>query len=1402
MIVFKFNTLFLNTVKKYEFMLSVLRFIIAKIDVSNIMKNYYLFTFIFFIAIIIAPKAQGLEDKNYALKFQHFTSSKGLSQRSVMAILQDKKGYVWFGTRDGLNKFDGNKFVVYRHNSGDKKSISNNYIQTLYQDTKGRLWIGTQDGLNLFNPEQNNFTSIKYSDPKNSIQSNIIWDIIQLDENTIWLATSNGIIQVDISTKKISKLTKTPYNALFLNHDTRNFLKTKDGNVWVCNTQDIVVYNPTKGFTRKYNFPINKNLDKYTQDRPTLFQDSKNMIWLGYERGLAKFDSKSKLFIDYEFQGKKAIGTAIRSFSEDRSGNLWIGSYSGIFILNAEHTVLRNIVHDEKDDTSLNQNSIYKIICDSRGDMWIGTWGDGVDYFNKDNDVFKEISFGDTNTKLNYKIVSGMAEDKNGNLWIGTEGGGLNFYNRKTKTFSYYKNNHNDKNSISANNIKSVINDKDGTIWVGIHDGGVNFFNPNQFPYQFNKIDFAKPSQISLKSYKVLTLFEDITGNIWIGTLTGGLLVYDKKSKNLTRIHNDSRAVMSIVQTKKPDFLLVGGSNGIEKVNIYTKKRSVLDVQKKDKDKSSFLYVNSIYVDNLNHYWIGTEGQGLVFYDPQRLETKNYGIKEGLPNEIIYGVLPDNNGNMWISTNYGISRLNVLSNQIKNYNQWDGLQGNEFNYGSFLKTRNNELFFGGTNGITYFVPSDIRKNTFVPEIDINNINVNNEPYLKITDVFKQITLKYNQNNFSIDFTALNYRQSEKNEFAYILEGNDKKWNYIGNQRQAVYTNIAEGNYVFKVKGSNNDGVWNEIGDSIKIKILPAPWKSWWAYIIYLLLAFGLLSYIRKILLLRIKEKNEIKEERLQIEKLEELNELKLRLFTNVSHDFRTPLTLIIAPLEKMIAEKMGNSYIRQQHDIMYRNSRMLLQLINQILDFTKSDSGKLSLLASKNDIIPFIEDIKKSFEGLAKEKNINFQFNTSSSEIEVWFDKDKMKKILFNLLSNAFKFTADNNEIIINVSKTTKNEESKKIKYVKIDVINFVTVIPPEHIKLVFERFYQLDQKKMELGSGIGLSLTKSLVNLHKGEIVVDSSEENGTCFSVYLKLGKKHLLESECISEIDNTEINDYFVESNFIPTQELSKNSKFTENEKKSATLLIVEDNIDLQNFIKNLFTDKYNVFVATNGEQAIEIAQKTAIDLIISDIHMPIMDGFELCENIKTTLITSHIPIILLTAKTSSIHQERGYTIGADAYITKPFNAVILVTRVDNLLKTRASLISKFKKDVILEPKNFTVTSADEIFLETAISIVENNITNQNFDTKVFIEQMNMSRTVLYTKLKALTGQNLSEFIRVIRLKKSGQLILQTKMNISQIAFEVGFNDLKYFRECFKEFFEVTPSEYKRKMNNENQ
>lgn len=1357
------------------------------------MRVHFFLSFLFLMLFYQNTTAQKIEDD---LKFKHFTSIDGLSQRSVMSILQDKKGYLWFGTRDGLNKFDGKKFTIYRHFSEDSTSLSNNNIHSIYQDTYGNLWIGTQNGLNKYNPKTDNFKQYKYASKKNSIADNIIWGITQMNQY-LFVATNNGVSKINIENNEVENLRNQKNNSNSLsNNSTRSFLKTKDGNLWICNIYYIDVYNPTnKTFTR-IDYPKVKDEKISINDRPTLFQDSQNTIWLGYHKGIATLNTSTNKFEDYKFKNQKRILNAVRSICEDFSGNLWIGSYTGLYLLNSQKTSFKHIVHQENKPNSISQNSIYKIYRDSRGDIWIGTWAAGINYFNPDNQSFKQVSFGKDTNSLNYKVVSGIAEDNDGNLWIGTEGGGLNFLNRKTNQFSYFKNIPSQENSLSANNVKAVIKDSNNNLWIGIHDGGVNVLNLNKKSNKFKAVDFPKSSDFSLKGLKVLNLLEDNNGNIWIGTLTGGLILYDVKKKQLTKLDNHIKTVMCIVQSPDPNIILIGGDKGLESLNIKTNKKLTIDFRQKEFNEGESIYINSIFVDNFDNYWIGTEGQGLFMHNPKRNETKHYNIDKGLPSDIIYGILSDDNGNLWVSSNYGVSRLNIQTNTIKNFTYSDGLQGNEFNYGSFFKTRKGELFFGGTNGLTYFNPSEIQENTFIPNVDIFNLEINNKPYLKITDSIADIQLKYYQNNLTIEFTALSYMQSEKNKFAYKLEGLDTDWTYVVNERKATFPNLTSGEYVFKLKGSNNDGLWNDRAESLKIIITPPLWKTWWAYVLYGLILVALILYVRKLIIQQIKNKKELQEERLEKQKIEEANKMKLKLFTDVSHDFRTPLTLIIGPLEKMINDKRGDNYIQAQHKTMNKNARILLQLINQILDFRKNESGKLFLQASKSNIVPFIKDVKESFRALAEEKNVNYQFTTTHKNIEVWFDQIKVKKILFNLISNAFKFTKNNNDLLVKVYKTTKEEDFENVEYVVIDIINFVSVIPESHIKLIFERFYQLDDKN-EMGSGIGLSLTKSLVELHKGHIEVNSSSEKGTCFSVFLRLGSSHLSENDFIT--DDNIIRDKTIRNNIhkeVYSSMIKNELVIDDFDQDLQSLLIVEDNKDLQGFIKEIFAEKYNLFTADNGEQAIIIAENNPIDLIITDVSMPIMDGFELCKHIKTTLITSHIPVIMLTAKTSQTHQEKGFSIGANAYITKPFKANLLETRVDNLLKTRANLVRKFKKDIILKPKELTITSTDELFLQKAIKVVEENITNPEFNTNMFIELMGMSRTVLYTKLKALTGQNLSTFIRIIKLKRAGQLISKTKMNISQIAYEVGFNDLKYFRKCFKEFFKELPSKYREK------
>jgi signal transduction histidine kinase/ligand-binding sensor domain-containing protein/DNA-binding response OmpR family regulator len=1367
----------------------------------NTIKNIFFFFFLLTNFYSFFLNAQDSVGSQNSLKFKHFSSKDGLSQSSVITIFQDKKGYLWFGTRDGLNKFDGSKFTIYRSNYRDSTSLSHSWITSLFEDCHGNLWVGTKDGLNKYNRAKDNFKQYFHSSKTNSLSNNEIWGITQLDSSSIKVSTSFGINNLEISKNKFSYLLqiKNKKNTLSDNR-TRGFLKSNDGSLWILTIESIDRYDPKNNSFSHYNYPPETKKYLHINNSPTLFQDKKGAMWLGYEGGLAKFDTATKTFQKYDLNGNSGTQISVRTIYEDKNNNLWVGTYSGLYIISKNNKGIKKYVHNENDPKSLSQNSIYKIIEDSKGDIWIGTWAGGINYFDRKFDRFKQLGSGPKNNLLDYKVVSAIVEGSNNNLWIGTEGGGLNVFDRKTGIFTYYTKSSTNPNSISSNNIKSMIKDRDGNLWIGTHDAGLNYLNPKKKPFVFEHFDSKNINGVNIKDYRIISLLEDKNRNIWIGTLTNGLLFYDRTLKTFTDLQKETKSIFCIVQSSNSNQLLVGGTLGFEIVDINTKKSSSIPLQNDQNNSHLSKSVNCIYEDKNRQYWLGTEGQGLYSYDIATKKIVNYGIEEGLPNEIIYGILPDSMGNLWISTNNGLSRLNLKTHKFENFDESDGLQGNEFNYSSFLKTKKGELIFGGQNGLNYFSPNRITANSFFPPLDIYAINVNNKHFLQITDSIQEIRLKYDQNDFNIDFVALSFSQHNKNNYAVKLEGFDDDWKYIGNKKNAGYTNIDEGTYIFKVKSSNSNGIWNPNEKSVKIILLPAPWHTWWAYLIYLGLIATLIYFARKLILIRIQERNELKNEKNEKEKLEEINKLKLQFFTNISHEFRTPLTLISGPVEQLLKVKTNDKFIKRNLDTIQRNTKVLLQLINELLDFRKSEDGKFKLNASKDNLIPFVKDIKLSFKELARQKNINYIFTTTDEEIEVWFDKIKMNKIISNLLSNAFKFSSDNNDLFLNISKIKENATSKE--YVKIDIINFVKVIPEEHIKFIFERFYQLDQKDAELGTGIGLSLTKNLVELHKGKIEVNSSADKGTCFSVYLPLGKEHLAADECVDEYDETIHNITFQkeaentnEGDLEIIDEIIDNPDFN---KTLPTILIVEDNSEVRSFMKSVFVNKYNVFEAENGKDGIEMARKYPVDIIISDVMMPIMNGFELCRHIKTDLITSHIPVILVTAKTSDIHRDEGYKMGANAYILKPFDPEMLVIRVKNLLAIRSQLISKFKKDIILEPKELTITSADELFLEKAIKIVEEKISDTEFNVIYFAEQMNMSRSVLFRKMKVLTGQSINEFVRTIKIKRAGQLLANTNMSIADITYEVGFNDLKYFRKCFKMTFDETPSNYRLKYN----
>lgn len=1366
------------------------------------MKLYYIILSILWISSAYPLCSQSSNNELKDLKFKHLSLEEGLSQSSVLSILQDKNGFLWFGTRDGLNRYDGCNFKIYRHISNDSTSLSNSYIKSIYEDKNGTLWIGTQNGLNKYLRQEDSFKRYIHKENSGGNYNNEIWGIIEGNENQLWIGLNSGLHNFDIGLEKL--IHPLEANKDFeINAPIRSMLKDSKDNLWIKTTVNITVFNIKSGLIKKYDhFP--NSIDELALDNvSSLYEDRDNNIWIGYKNGLAKLNRKKDIFEAYTAENSNAITIKddVRSIQEDYLGNLWIGTYNGIYILNADRSKIEHFQHDENDRNSLSQNSIYKIFEDSKGDLWIGTYAGGINYFDRSYDSFRLFLSG-SNNALNYKVVSSIIEDEQANLWIGTEGGGINFYNKSTGDFKFYTHNKDKPNSLSSNNVKALLKDSDGDLWIGTHEGGLNYLNPDKSPYKFKRYTYDLKDTTTISNNRVISLCEDVNYNIWIGT-ENGLNIINKQTKIISRLKNVTPVIGEIICTITPssndDQLYIGGNRGLLKIDVNTKKITPIRYELNSDDIFSKNSTLCIYEDELENVWIGTEGGGLYYYEKETGTSTKFGISNGLLSEVVYSILPDNDGHIWLSTNYGLSKLNLRTYQIKNYDVSDGIQGNEFNYGARLKSKNGDLLFGGTNGLTLFTPGNIVENSFVPPVLITDIQINNEPYQGENK--QKITLKHDQNVFGFNFIALSFSKANKNQYAYKLEGFDNEWNYVGDRKSTIYTNIDPGKYTFKVKASNSDGLWNEKGTKIDVEIRPAPWRTWWAYLAYLLVAMGAAYLIRKQSLTRINEKNELKKEREEKERIEEVNALKLQLFTNISHDFRTPLTLIVGPLQKMIQEGKGDEDIQQQHGLMHRNAMVLLQLVNQLLDFRKSESGQLKLQATKNNIVSFIKDISLSFEEFAKEKRIDFNFSASNEEIQVWFDKIKLKKIIYNLLSNAFKHTEPDGDISIRISEVKKMQNAKESNFVLFEVTDTGKGISKENIKFIFERFYQLGQGQNSLlSTGIGLSVTKSLVDLHNGIIEVNSNEDKGSSFRVYFPMGKKHLNKENRIknksltADLTNDYIDPQFLLEGVSQKEEL--NGQNSETKKSQPTLLIVDDNVEVRSFVKNIFIEKYNILEAENGEIGVQTAKKQQVDIVISDVMMPVMDGIELCKSLKTNISTSHIPILLLTSKTSKEARDSGYFTGADDYMAKPFDPHMLFVRINNLVQSRRNLMDKFRKDLIIEPKEIAASSSDELFLEKAFKVVENNLTNHDFSVVAFTAELHMSKSVLYRKIKALTGQSTSEFIRTIRIKRAGQLIVsRTDKNISEIAYELGFNDLKYFRKSFKSLFNESPSQYRK-------
>lgn len=1407
-------------------------------------KSYHVFCVFLFLSLHLLGQE---------FAFEHITTEQGLSQSTVNSIIQDKRGFMWFGTNDGLDKFDGYTIERYSHEKNNEESLKKNSVLKLYEDKAGIIWIGTYGGgMNKFDYAMQEFSSYEHNpDDKNSLSNNQVFEIYEDSEGIFWIGTEHGVDLFDKEKETFNNID----NKLGLPFGkTETITEDRLGDIWIAAGNGIFRYSRLYKTYQKFNLFENSKVQIPGFFVWDVYVDRKGDLWVGSLWGLSKFDYAKNQFINFTpHKGVNFSGQLfhIRNIYEDKFNNFWIGTDgNGLLLFDRDKEEFIKISDDEEKLAGFWGNVVTSICEDKTGNLWFGTFKNGV---NKIDRLIKKFNTyknerNDPNSLLKSDVKS-VYQDENEIIWVGTEKGGLSKINKENGKIITYTNNPGDNQSLPSNVVLAIAKGSEENMWIGTFGGGLSRFNSRK--EKFVTIPEIPDAANNKKSNVVWSIFPDVTGKLWIGTWGAGLQLFNPENNEFENFNivetgfQSNNSVLSICRDYQ-GFIWVGTyGDGLKKVNPITKE--VVHFRRSEENPSSLIdnVVQIVFEDKERNLWVGTK-DGLDMFDRKNENFIHFSAINGLPNNVINGILQDDDNNLWISTNKGISKFSFETREIRNYNIQDGLQGNEFNKGVCYKAPNGELLFGGINGLNTFAPREIIDNPNIPNVVLTGLKIKNVPVdfktnekilQKFISAAEEIVLPYNFSVLTFDFVALNLTKPEKNQYAFYLKNYDEDWRYVNGQRTATYTNLNPGEYEFFVKASNNDGLWNETGTSIQVNVTPPFWKTWWFRAILVFLIWGsftLLFMMRTRIIKRQREalkklveertrelqlqksavesknteleiqKQEILRQRDQVEemtqKVHEADQMKLRFFTNISHEFRTPLTLILGPIEKLLNNGNIQHEISEQLALIHRNTLRLLRLVNEIMDFRKIETGRMKLRVTKNDLVSFVHDVFFSFNDLARRNRITFLFMCEQSEIIGWFDRDKLEKILFNIITNAFKFTPPGGEIIISVEQEVRKNTNNALEqqYGKIKIKDNGRGISKDHLDRIFDRFYQADEHGSSTwqGSGIGLSFTKNLVEIHYGDIDVQSEKWNGTAFSVSIPINIETYNKNEIIDSLYNAADN--FIAplrtsgelDNSINQEEIN-NEEF--GDKGKPHVLLIEDNADVRLYIKDEIEGDYNILEAENGLEGLKIAVNHNVDLIVSDIMMPEMDGLELCRRIKTDLNTSHIPVILLTARTSDDYKLKGLEIGADDYVFKPFNATILSARIKNLIENRKMLKQRFSLDLNLNPKDITVTSPDEKFITNALNTVEKYISDSEFNVDKLVAEIGMSRSVFYRKLKNLTGQSANDFIKTIRLKRAAQILKQNKLNISEVSYEVGFNDPQYFSKCFHKQFNKTPSQY---------
>ncbi len=1318
------------------------------------------------------------------------TIQEGLIDNSIYTIAQDKRGFMWFGSWKGLSRYDTRGFKNYKNDPNDPRSISSDFIKSSYTDSRGMLWFGTNWGLNRYDPVTDSFERFFKDDSnKNSLGDNTILSFMEDRKGNLWIGTDNGLSRLRISDGKVSfsrfLYAKSPSQK---NKDITSIYEDPEGKIWVVASHELMSIDLTGDQPQFQLIPFKDNAgEQLFKSILSLYGDKEGNMWIGSDRhGIGKFDRKTKQFHSFrnapENIGRKAGFLMVQQIVSTKNGILWLRTNRGTICFNASTDKFEVCSPGMLKENRLPDHGILRLYVDSHDNVWAGTYADGVKYIPPYSDFFTPIPVQDGDVGIQQVLQSPKGE-----LWFQSygndESGG------KKSTWLRVKKEENvlvPSATVPGDCSRSYF-DSQGNLWLGLF--GNILVNYKVESGRLIELGRYQLPHVSKNIADWITAFTEDKNGLVVGTANNGLYIFDSAKRAFLPYRIISRTQSGVLQkhitfllNDSKDNLWVATSYGVTKVNGKTGKRQYFETANSVQESASTRTVNSVQEDNKGRIWMILSNDGLYMFD----EAKNQFIARNQSKEInghnITNIQHDNNGNLWLSSELGLVEYNTEKNTSRQYFFHEGIPGTRMMSNSVVKGNDGVLFFTTNNGAFYFNPNQIPFNNEPPPLAFTDLRLFNKAVVAgdqtglLQHSFPEtteITFHHNQSIFSIDFAVLNFTNADKNQYAYKLDGLETEWNYVKTPT-ATYTKLPSGKYTLLIKGANNDGVWNTAGSALGITVLPPWWNTWYAWVIYILVASTIIYYLTRFFWL----KN-------VFEKEKQLQDVKLNFFTNISHEIRTRLMLISGPVEQLLRSQKVDGDELKLLQIVNNSSDNLLKLVNELMDFRKMEGGVTRFVIGQYDIVAFVRNVMAAFEHLASSQGVETSLVSSNKSVMIWFDPDQFQKVIYNLLSNAYKFTPEGGRICISIKENTEN--------VEIEINDNGIGIAPEYLEKLFDNYFQVAESKVQnTGYGVGLALAKSIVENLNGSLVVSSQQatdntEGWTTFRVTLQKGNGHFKPEQLLAQ-----------SSPIVPDSATKVVAKGGANElfedDKKYTVLFVDDNEDLREFVGEALAWQYNVITAENGEEALTIAMEHLPDLIVSDVMMAELDGLQLCERLKSDLQTSHIPVILLTAKATEINQLEGLESGADLYLTKPLSMRLLELSIKNLLKSRKAMQAKYSRHISLSDPIVNVgNSKDDEFLNNITKFVEDNIQNKEIGVPELCRHVGMSKSVLYKKLRALTDMTINDFVKIIRFKVAARLLQDESLSVQDVAFLVGYDDRKYFSKEFKKHFGKTPSEY---------